>query len=139
MIATVDVFKRWFWAAAIYNFVWGLSTLVWPQAFFSMTRMDQPNYPFLWQVVGMFVLVFAPAYAWAARDPFRFRQIIFIGFLGKLFGLVGYVWYASRGALPPIFGITVLTNDLIWLPAFYLFLARAAKEVGGWTRLAAGA
>jgi WD40 repeat protein len=33
--------------------------------------MAQPNYPALWQVVGMFMLVYAPAYWWAGARPRR--------------------------------------------------------------------
>ena len=132
-------FKPWFAAAAIYNFAWGLMTLAFPKAFFEATGMPLPNYPALWQCIGMFVLVFAPGYAWAARDPFRFRHFILIGFVGKVCGPVGYVCFAARGELPPIFGCAILTNDLIWLPAFAMFLRKAATQCGGWRELAIGA
>ena len=131
-------FKPWLAAAAIYNLTWGLTTLTFPNAFFNATGMPLPNYPTLWQCIGMFVLVFAPGYAWAARDPFRFRHLILIGFVGKLCGLTGYAWFAARGALPPIFGCAILTNDLIWLPAFAIFLRKAAALCGGWRELAKG-
>jgi hypothetical protein len=132
-------FQPWFRAAAAYNVVWGLVTLLCPALFFQMTRMEAPNYPVLWQVVGMFVLVFAPGYWWASLNPFRFRHLILIGFLGKLFGATGYLWFSFAGALPGVFGWTILTNDLLWLPSFYLFLRRVARETGGWIPLAKGA
>ena len=87
------------------------------------------------QRIGMFVLVYAPAYWWAARDPFRFRHLILIGFLGKICGPIGYLWFATRGELPISFGWTILTNDLIWLPIFFKFLHIAAKRDGGWLQL----
>jgi hypothetical protein len=130
--------RRWFAAAAVYNFVWGAVTLSMPWLFFQVTRMDPPNYFVLWQCIGMFVLLFAAGYAWAARDPFRFRHFILIGFLGKIFGPIGFVWFAATGALPVAFGWTILTNDLIWLPSFYSFLKRAAERSGGWIELVRG-
>lgn len=135
----LDSFKPWFRAAAVYNFVWGVLTLLFPALFFHLTRLESPNYPVLWQVIGMFVLVFAPGYWWASKNPFRFRHLILIGFLGKIFGAAGYLWFAAVGALPAVFGWMILTNDLVWLPSFYLFLARAARRTGGWIQLAMGA
>jgi hypothetical protein len=132
-------FQPWFRAAAIYNLVWGGITLLFPQMYFRLFGMAAPNYPVLWQVVGMFVLVYAPGYWWAAHDPFRFRHLIFIGCLGKICGPLGFLWFAGTGALPLVFGWTILTNDIVWLPAFLRFLARAAERTGGWTELARGA
>jgi hypothetical protein len=34
--------------------------------------------------------------------------------------------------------VTILTNDLIWYPAFVSYLRRAAVERGGWRRLLSG-
>ena len=101
--------------------------------------MEAPNYFVLWQCIGMFVLVYAPGYWWAAHDPFRFRHLILIGFLGKICVPIGFVWFTAKGALPVAFGWTILTNDVIWLPAFYAFLKRAAAQSGGWMQLARGA
>ncbi|HEY6410960.1 MAG TPA: hypothetical protein VIY29_26185 [Ktedonobacteraceae bacterium] len=49
-------------ASAIYNLLWGSFTIVFPDALFRFLRMSPPSYLPLWQVVGMFVLVYAPAY-----------------------------------------------------------------------------
>jgi hypothetical protein len=100
--------------------------------------MPPPNYPPLWQVVGMFVLVYAPAYWWAARYPARHRHLIVIGLLGKLLGPLGFVWSVAGGSLPLGFGWTLLTNDLFWWPAFVLYLRDAAHLSGGWVALLAG-
>lgn len=131
-------FRRWFAAAAVYNFAWGVVTLAFPALFFAIAGMEEPNYSVLWQCIGMFVLVYAPGYWWAAHDPFRFRHFILIGSLGKVLGPIGFVWLAAQGALPVAFGWTILTNDLIWLPAFYSFLKRAAEQSGGWMQMAKG-
>src|SRR5207302_10946789 len=92
---------------------------------FGILGMPAPNYLPLWQVVGMFVLVFAPGYWWAARDPFRHRHLIAIGLLGTMLGPVGFVWAAYTQALPLVFGWTLLINDAVWWLPFGFFLRDA--------------
>jgi len=86
----------------------------------------------------MMVLVFAPGYWWASRDPWAHRHLVLIGTVGKLLGFAGFVIAAGLGQLPWTFGLIVLFNDLIWLPAFIAFLVSVAR-VTGWHRLLAGA
>ncbi len=131
-------YRPWFYAAAIYNLVWGAAMSLFPNAFFRLVRMEPPNYLALWQVVGMFVLCYAPAYWWVARHPSRHRHMIVIGLLGKVLGPIGFVWSAANGKLPWAFGLTILTNDLIWWPSFISYLRQAAREHGGWTALLSG-
>jgi small multidrug resistance pump len=131
-------YKPWFYAAAIYNFVWGALNILFPRFFFDLIQVPPPNYLPLWQVVGMFVLVYALGYYWAGRDPVKFRHYILLGLLGKIFGPLGFIWSASTGQLPLAFGLTLLTNDVIWWPAFGLFLHEAAKISGGWWKLLLG-
>lgn len=131
-------YRPWFYAAALYNLVWGAVNIFFPSLFFDLIGMPPPNYLPLWQVVGMFVLVYTPAYGWAARDPWRHRHLIVIGLLGKILGPVGFVWSAVNGQLPLAFGLTLLTNDLIWWPAFGLFVRDAARASGGWRKLLSG-
>jgi hypothetical protein len=134
----LDRYRPWFYAAALYNFVWGSLNVIFPELFFLLVGMPPPNYPPLWQVVGMFVLVYTPAYWWAARFPVRHRHLIVIGLLGKLLGPLGFAWSVASGALPLAFGWTILTNDLIWWPAFALYLRDAARLSGGWRALLGG-
>jgi small multidrug resistance pump len=131
-------YRPWFYAAAFYNLVWGGMMILWPNLFFDWIGMARPNYPALWQVTGMFVLVYAPAYGWAARHPYRYRHLILIALLGKLLGPIGFLWSVSTGQLPWAFGWTILTNDLIWWPAFSLYLRDVARADGGWTKLLLG-
>jgi ligand-binding SRPBCC domain-containing protein len=58
----------------------------------------------------------------AAGDPRRHWPIVLVGFLGKLFGPVGFAVAVARGVFPPAFGLTILTNDLIWWLPFALML-----------------
>jgi len=88
---------------------------------------------------GLLVLVYAPGYWWAARRPSRHPHVIAIAWLGKLLGPVGFAWAAATDALPLTFGLTTLTNDLIWLPAFGLYLRAAVRPYGGLRAFLSGA
>lgn len=128
----LNPFRPWFAAAAIYNFLWGTINILFPDLLFQLLHMPLPLYPPLWQVVGMFVLVYAPAYAWAAYRPALHSHLILIGMLGKILGPIGFLWAATTGQLPWSFGLVILTNDLLWWPAFSLYLSKTARIQGGW-------
>jgi small multidrug resistance pump len=128
----LDRFRPWLAAAAIYNLLWGSITIVFPDALFRFLRMPLPSYLPLWQVVGMFVLVYAPAYGWAARRPSAHGHLILVGMLGKILGPLGFLWALASGQLPLRFGLVILTNDLLWWPAFACYLQAAARVHGGW-------
>jgi len=110
--------RKWLIAAGLYNLVWGASVVAFPLAFFRMLSLDEPVYPQIWQCVGMIVGVYGVGYLVAARDPVRHWPIVLVGFLGKVFGPIGFLSAAARGDLPWAFGVTILTNDLIWYPSF---------------------
>lgn len=103
--ALVRRYRPWLRAAAVYNLAWGTLNVLAPGAIFSALRMRPPSYPPLWQVVGMFVLLYGLAYWWAAQDPVRHRHLIAIGLLGKLCGPIGFAWSTATGALPLSFGM----------------------------------
>lgn len=123
-------FRPWFYAAALYNFLWGMLVIFWPALLFDLLGIPQLTDTILWQVVGMFVMLYAPAYWWAARRPETNYHFICIGFLGKLFGPIGFVGAVSTGSLPPSFGLIILFNDIIWWPAFAGYLKTIFKIHG---------
>ncbi len=131
-------YRPWFYAAAAYNVVWGTLIIVFPAFYFDLVNIEEPRYLAVWQVVGMFVLVYAPAYWWAARNPLRHRHFIIIGLAGKILGPIGFVWAVTVDDLPASFGWTLITNDAIWWIPFGLFLRDAARLCGGWQALLRG-
>jgi len=118
---------RWLVAAGLYNLAWGALTVLVPSWLFTLTGMEQPNYPFIWQCVGMIVGVYGVGYLAAATDPVRHWPIVLVGFLGKIFGPIGYAAGVLRGEVPPAFGVTLPTNDLLWWVPFGLILYHAAR------------
>lgn len=122
--------RHWLLAAAAYNLVWGGWLVLAPDSAAAALGLHGPFVA--WQVVGLLVLVWAPGYWWVARNPRRDAHLVAIALLGKTLGPAGFAWAAARGELPLRFGLTIISNDLIWWPAFTVFLRRAASDEGGW-------
>jgi hypothetical protein len=115
-------------AAGAYNLAWGAFVVLWPGAFFRWAGAEPPNYPEIWQCVGMIVGVYGVGYLVAARDPFRHWAIVLVGFLGKFFGPLGFLWSLWRGgSYPRSLGLVNVTNDLVWLVPFALILRGAYR------------
>ena len=112
-------------AAGIYNLLWGALTVLVPGWLFDLTGLDRPNYPFIWQCVGMIVGVYGVGYLAASRNPLRHWPIVLVGLLGKVFGPLGYVMGLVQGDVPAAFGVTLPTNDLVWWVPFALILRAA--------------
>lgn len=117
--------RTWLRAAAIYNVLWGAAVVLFPNLLFTLCGMAPPNYPEIWQCVGMIVGVYGLGYWIAAEDSRRHWPIVLVGFLGKAFGPIGFAMSIAKGSLPPAFALTTVTNDLIWLIPFALILKDA--------------
>lgn len=115
-------------AAATYNFLWGLSAAIWPNATFTWADMPVPNYPQLWQCIGMIVGVYGVGYGIAATNPARHWPIVLVGLLGKVLGPIGMVQGWWSGQFTADFTLTSLTNDVIWWVPFALILHHAWEQ-----------
>lgn len=126
--------QRTLWLAAIYNLAWGTAAILSPLTLFRWCGFDPlPNYPELWQCIGMIVGVYGVGYGIAAANPFRHWPIVFVGLLGKILGPIGFIGAVTSGRFPKLMGWTILTNDLIWWLPFGIILwrgfqARQAKS-----------
>jgi hypothetical protein len=112
-------------AAGSYNLLWGTLIVLFPTALFRWAQMELPRYPEIWQCVGMIVGVYGVGYLIAAGNPLRHWPIVLVGLLGKIFGPIGFLTSALNGDLPWSWGVTIITNDLIWWIPFALILYRA--------------
>ncbi|MBL8212002.1 MAG: redoxin domain-containing protein [Bryobacterales bacterium] len=115
-------------AAGIYNILFGAFAVLFPLAIFRWAGMAEPNYPELWQCIGMIVGVYGAGYLAASRDPLRHWPVVMVGFMGKLFGPIGMAQALYTGRLPLRFGAVCITNDLIWLAPFGLILWHAYQS-----------
>jgi len=111
--------------AAVYNIAFGAWAVLFPSSAFELAGLDQPNYPEIWQCVGMIVGVYGIGYAIAARDPIRHWPIVLVGLLGKILGPIGFLAAVLQDRVPIEAGLIIVTNDLIWWPGFTLALVLA--------------
>ncbi|QDT72704.1 SRPBCC family protein [Lacipirellula limnantheis] len=117
----------WLLAAGLYNLLWGAIVIAFPNLLFDFAGIAHPNYPQIWQCVGMIVGVYGIGYLIAAADPRTHWPIVLVGLLGKIFGPLGFAAALWQGTLPPRFGVTILSNDLLWWIPFTLILLDAAQ------------
>ena len=133
----LNAYRPWFYAAAVYNAAWGAATILFPNVFFELIGMGPLEHPSLWRVVGMFLLVYAPAFWWVARNPERHPHLVLIATAGKVLGPVGFGFAWLAGELPSGVGLLLIGNDFIWL-LFSLYLRTVARTRGWRTFLAGG-
>lgn len=111
--------------AGVYNILWGTWVVLFPHHVFQLTGVRIPNYPEIWQCVGMIVAVYGLGYIAAAYSPFKHWPIVLVGFLGKIFGPIGFVGAIYNDVFPLAFGINIIFNDLIWWIPFAIILKGA--------------
>lgn len=114
--------------ASVYNVLWGLFAIGMPSKVFQWSGLELPNYPELWQCVGMIVGVYGVGYGLAANNPLRHWPIVLVGLLGKIFGPIGFVWAIINGRFNMAFGFNIVLNDLIWWIPFVLIIRAAWTE-----------
>lgn len=115
-------------AAGFYNLVWGALAIFFPSLLFQWAGMETPNYPELWQCIGMIVGVYGLGYWIASADPIRHWPITLVGFLGKVLGPIGFAKAVYEGRFSPKFFWVILANDLVWLVPFAMILLHAHRE-----------
>ena len=128
-------YRGWFWAATVYNVVWGTLTGLRPQfllGWMGMTPVEQtaagPLPLILSACIGMFVGVYAIGYACVALDPVRFWPFALLGLCGKVFGPLGALLHIALGHLPREALWVNVFNDFIWWPAFAGLLLTVWRE-----------
>lgn len=123
----VKLYRLIFAVAAIYNIAYGLWACLWPRAFFDLMKMVPPNYPGLWQCLGMVVGLYGVLYANAAWRLDQAKLIIAVGLAGKILGPIGLAMTIHSGEWPWRTFTLVVFNDLIWWLPFTLFLLDRTK------------
>lgn len=114
--------------AAIYNLLWGAWVVLFPNHFFELVNMEPPLHIMIWQGMGMVIGVYGLGYWWVAQDPVTHWPIVAVGFLGKIFGPIGFVMNYFSGKVPFGFFYTLITNDFIWWIPFFLILKKANEQ-----------
>jgi len=103
--------------ATIYNLFWGAVISLYPQ----IILFDSAPSTFMLIVlkcVGMLVGVYGIAYYFASVNPQRYWPLILVGFIGKILGPIGAIYYVVLGDMKPGFLWVNVFNDFIWLYPF---------------------
>ena len=108
--------------AAVYNVLWGMVAVLFPVQCFEFFGMQVPLYPQLWQCIGMIVGVYGVGYWLAADNPMVHWPIVLVGFMGKVFGPIGFSMALINEEFQLKFGLNIIFNDLIWWIPFFLIL-----------------
>jgi hypothetical protein len=122
------LYRLIFTLAAIYNIAFGLWACLWPRAFFSSLEMAPPNYPGIWQCLGMIVGLYGVLYASAAWCLDRAKPIIAVGLAGKILGPIGLCLIIQSGEWPLRTFSLIVFNDLVWWLPFTLFLLESMRS-----------
>lgn len=75
----------------------------------------------------MLVGVYGIAYYFASTNPEKYWALILVGFVGKVLGPIGAVYYVVSGKLDTSFLLVNVFNDLIWLFPFGWVLYQVLK------------
>jgi hypothetical protein len=130
------IYRLIFSLAALYNIAFGIWACIWPGALFAMLEMAAPNYPSLWQCLGMVVGLYGILYAYAAIHLDRAKLIIAIGLAGKILGPIG-MFVAFQSGEWPLRAVTLIVfNDFVWWLPFTVFLLDGTR-IGERLRLSA--
>src|SRR3954468_15298032 len=97
--------------AALYNIAFGVWACLAPHAFFDSLAMARPNYPGLWECLGMVIGLYGVLYAHAAWQLDRARLIIAVGFAGKILGPIGLIMTIHSGEWPLRVFTLIVFND----------------------------
>ena len=116
--------------AGIYNILWGTLVGLFPNLMFDLLQIERINYPMIWQSVGMIIGVYGIGYYLAAQNYCKHWIIVLVGYLGKIFGPLGILFYVATGQLSSGFLIVTFLNDLIWLIPFTKMLLEAYRKNG---------
>ena len=124
------------YAAGADNVLWGAFIVIMPHALFRWAGVPAPNYPGLWQCVGMMVGVLGLGYWASARDPLTHWPVVLIGLLTETFGTLGLTGAAAGGELPWDFALPIAVSALVWWLPFSVILFRAYQRRSAPLRLA---
>jgi peroxiredoxin len=114
--------------AGLYNLVFGVWAVFFPEHYFLVSGVEVPRYPALWQCIGMIVGLYGVAYFIASTDILRFWPIVLIGLLGKIFGPVGYFFNVTPHSMPEEGAWILLSNDFVWWIPFVLILLQVKRS-----------
>jgi len=116
------LYRKVFFLAGIYNMAWGLLTVFYPQWFFDFVSLPHINHPAFVACLGMAIGLYGILYVHVSTSLADGFLIILVGFTGKILGPLGVLYLVLTGTWPISSVVLIITNDLLWLPFFALYL-----------------
>ena len=115
--------------AGLQCLIWGVFIILWPErSSLAYGFAQPPTELFLWQGMGLVIVLFGIGYAIASRNPSQHWAIILIGLLSKSLGPIGMAWSVRQGDVSSRVLYLIPINDLIWLVPFGLILLRVYRS-----------
>jgi len=119
----MKAWRGFFVVAALFNAFGGVMGLLGFEKQLTDAGFAAPNYPFFAQLLFLAVIIFGVGFAMVAADPLKNRNIVWLGLLAKIAGVVMTYWAVYQGQVPKDpFAVQPLFADLPWGIAFALFL-----------------
>ena len=115
--------QKLFWAAAVYNFLVGLPSILAPGLAMANLGLPAPDpmSAFNIQVMGILICTFGLGYLMVAQGQPGAKQILTLGIIGKL-GILLLLGIRMLSTPMPIPIITASFGDLFFAAAFAFFL-----------------
>ncbi|MCA9009053.1 MAG: hypothetical protein KDB01_04870 [Planctomycetaceae bacterium] len=109
--------------AGLQCLLWGCFIVLWPSLSARCYGFaEPPTELFLWQGMGLVIVLFGLGYVIAATDPAQHWVMILIGLLSKSLGPIGMAWSVHLGSVSRQVLYLIPINDLIWLVPFGMIL-----------------
>jgi hypothetical protein len=91
---------------------------------YKMLGVQKPELILPVQVMGILVGLFGVGYHLTASSPVENRNLLMLGFWSKALSSIAAMYYVLVGHLPWSFVPVLFFSDVIYLPFFYIILAR---------------
>ena len=121
-------FKSILIIAGIYHILWGISVIFFPCFWFDLCALSHPNYLQIWQVVGLYEMIFGVGFLIVSSNPLRHWRVVFMAFFTKLFIIAGFTYFYLKGEEPAVIFNMILSNHIIWLIPFGIILYNAYRH-----------
>lgn len=118
--------------AGLQCLLWGCFIVLWPRLSSRCYGFAEPPTDlFLWQGMGLVIVLFGLGYVIAATNPVQHWVMILIGLLSKFLGPLGMAWSVHLGSVSRQVLYLIPVNDLIWLVPFGMILLDVYRSSHG--------
>lgn len=115
--------------AALQCLIWGPFIIIAPTRSALVYGFNQPlTDSFLWQGMGLIILLFGLGYSLAATNPTQHYSVVLVGLLAKILGPVGMMWAVLNNEVSAGVLWLIPIHDVIWWIPFSIIVIRGLKQ-----------